>query len=195
MVTGAGPATIDEALLRRAGDGDRDALAALVPLLYPQLRGVAARLVAREGGPRTLSPTALVHEAWLRLEDGGARFDGRRHFFALAARVMRHLLVDRALARRAAKRGDGEAPVTLSAAELVGDGGRHDPVEVLAVHEALQALDAEDPRCARVMELRGFGGLTLEEIAEELGVSVATVKREWVFGRAWMARALGGDGA
>src|SRR5574343_1397280 len=110
MPHAGGPAALDPALLRRAADGDRDALAAVLPHLYPELRGVASRLMSREGGPQTLSPTALVHEAWLRLDDAGARFTDRRHFFALAARVMRHLLVDRALARRAAKRGEGMVP-------------------------------------------------------------------------------------
>jgi RNA polymerase sigma factor (TIGR02999 family) len=163
----------------------------LPPELYGELRGVAGRLMAQERPGHTLSPTALLHEAWLKLDQGQPRLADRRHVFALAARVMRHLLVDHALARQASKRGDGLEPVTLSAAELLGDEGRGDPAELLAVHQALERLSQEDARCAQVMELRGFGGLSLEEIGAELGISLATVKREWVYGRAWMARALG----
>lgn len=187
------PTGLTEALLQRAGQGDREALHAAMPLLYDELRGVAGRLMSAERPGHTINPTALLHEAWLKIEQGQPRFDSRRHFFALAARIMRHLLVDHALARKAQKRGDGLEPLTLSAAELLGDGGQGDPAELLAVHQALERLEAEDPRCARVMELRGFGGLALEEIAEVLGISLATVKREWVFGRAWMAQALGGS--
>ncbi len=180
-----------DTLLVRAGQGDRQALAAAWPLVYEELRGVAGRLMARERPGHTITPTALIHEAWLKLDGRPGAFGDRAHFFALASRVMRHLLVDHAQARQAAKRGDGDLPLTLSAAEFVGDGGRGDPAEVLAVHQALERLAAEDPRCAQVIELRGFGGLGLEEIAQVLGISLATVKREWVFGRAWMARALG----
>lgn len=176
--------------LPEGGADGRAALDALTPLVYEQLRAVAVRLMAREAPGATLSPTGLLHEAWLRLAEGPARVQDRRHVLALAARRMRHLLVDQALARKAGKRGAGQRPLTLSAAELALSPGA-DPVDLLAVHEALQALEAEDARCARVVELRCFGGLTLDEIAQSLSLSRATVKREWVFGRAWLARALG----
>jgi RNA polymerase sigma factor (TIGR02999 family) len=179
-------------LLHAWGAGDRSALDALVPLVYAELRAQASRALRRESAGHTLQPTALVHEAYLRLADQArVTLRDRAHFFGVAARCMRQILVDHARVRGAAKRGgsaDG-APVslTLHDADAVS---RVPSAEVLAIDEALERLAAIDPDQARLVELRYFAGLSIEESAAALGVSAATVKREWAVARAWLRREL-----
>jgi RNA polymerase sigma factor (TIGR02999 family) len=170
----------------RAGDdgaGDR-----LVEVLYQELHDMARRKLSRERAGGTLQTTALVHEAYLRLVDQRhVHWRDRGHFLALAATMMRRVLVDRARARRAGKRGSGAEPITLTDAAAAG----LDPaVEVLDVDRALERLAAAYPRPARVVELRFFGGLELEEIGAVVGVTERTIKRDWAFARAWLAREL-----
>lgn len=161
---------------------------ALMPLVYEELRRIAARYMRQERPGQTLQPTALVNEAFLRLAgDGRTRFAGKTHFVAIAAIAMRRILVERARARRALKRGGGPARVTLDEG-LLAHTGR--PIDVIALDEALQRLEALDPEQVRIVELRYFGGLTVEETAAAIGVSPATVKRQWTVARAWLKRAL-----
>lgn len=170
----------------RAGD-DR-AGEKLIEVLYRELHGMARRRLARERSTNTLQTTDLVHEAYLRLIDQ-RRVDwrDRGHFLALAATMMRRVLVDRARARRAGKRGGGGLPVTLTDAAAAG----LDPaIEVLDVDRAVERLAANYPRPARVVELRFFGGLELSEIGAVLDVAERTVRRDWAFARAWLAREL-----
>lgn len=162
---------------------------ALVQVVYDELRSIARRLMARERAHHTLQPTALVHEAFVRLAGRDARFEDRGRFCALAAQVMRHVLVDHARATRAAKRGGGAARVTFEDALLPAT-PESSGVAVLELHDALQALAAEDPRCARVAELRLFGDASIDEIADELGVASSTVGNEWRYARAWLRRTL-----
>ena len=181
-------------LLVAWGAGDRAALDALVPAVYQELRRQAARVLRGEEPGHTLQTTALVHEAYLRLADQGeARLESRAQFFGLAAQLMRHVLVDHARHRRAAKRGGGARPLTLADADSGVEAQRagESVLDVLALHDALTALAALDPAQARLVELRYFGGLSIEETAAVLGVSTATVKREWRVARAWLRRELG----
>jgi RNA polymerase sigma-70 factor, ECF subfamily len=176
-------------------EGDAEALARLMPLVYGELRRLAARSMAGERSDHTLQPTALVHEAFLRLAGGGPPcWQDRLHFFAVAAQLMRRLLVDHARGRRRAKRGSGARLLPLEAALDVGgpDGGS--PADLLALDEALTGLAAFDPRKARVVELRFFGGLTIEETAGFLGVSTATVILEARLARAWLFRRMTREG-
>jgi RNA polymerase sigma factor (TIGR02999 family) len=160
-----------------------------VPLLYAELRRIAGRRLAGEGSARSLTPTVLVHDAYLKLMDlRQARFRDRAHFLAMASRVMRRLLIDRARARRAARRGGG-AEVVEWDDELVASDAQADALADL--DEALTRLEALDPRQGQIVEQRYFGGLSLEETAEVIGVSLATVKRELRFAHAWLAAALG----
>ena len=180
------------ALLLAWGAGDRAALDALVPAVYDALHAQAARILRHEAVGHTLSTTALVHEAYLRLVDQArVNVEGRAHFYGVAARVMRQILVDHARARGAAKRGghdgDGTRPVTLGVADAAT---REPAAEVLAVHEALERLALLDADQARLVELRYFAGLTIAETAAALGVSPATVKREWTAASAWLRREL-----
>jgi RNA polymerase sigma factor (TIGR02999 family) len=132
----------------------------------------------------TLQPTALVHEAWMRLATNeSARFAGRAHFFAAAAEAMRHILIDAARRKRAVRNGGGQSRVDLEEVEIAAAA---DDDELLAVHDVLDKLAAEEPQRAQVAKLRYFAGLTFEEVAEVLGVSVATAKRHWAFARAWL---------
>ncbi len=166
-------------------------VAAHWPLLYAELRRLAARMMAQERSGHTLSPTALVHEAWLKLSSGERplRLCDRSHFMALSARAMRHILVNHANARRAAKR-QGDAPhVTVSLAEAA-PGSAAGPEELLAVDQALSQLAAEDPRAAQVAEMKVFAGLEVGEIAAALCVSEPTVKRDWVYARARLAQLM-----
>jgi RNA polymerase sigma factor (TIGR02999 family) len=175
------------ALLRDWSGGDQHALERLMPLVYQELRKLAASYMRRERSDHTLQPTALVHEAYLRLVDQrGVDWRNRAHFFGIAARMMRRILVDHARRRQAAKR-DGAADRISGSGDLVE--GERDP-DLLALDVALDALEALDPRQARIVELRFFGGLTVEETAEVAGISTATVKREWQTARAWLAREL-----
>jgi RNA polymerase sigma factor (TIGR02999 family) len=184
-------------LLLAWGSGDRAALDALVPVVYSELRRQAARALRREGAGHTLQATALVHEAYLRLVDQRrAEWRNRAQFFGVAAELMRRVLIDHARARHTAKRGGGAAPVTLGLggaglSDAAADVAAEEPAaEVLALDEALSRLAAMDPEMARLVELRYFGGLTIEETAEVLGVSPATVKREWATARGWLRREL-----
>jgi RNA polymerase sigma factor (TIGR02999 family) len=184
------------ALLSAWGAGDPAALDALLPLVYEELRRQAGRALRREGAGHTLQPTALVHEAYLRLVDQRqARWEGRTQFFALAARVMRRVLVDHARARRAAKRGAGAPHLTLGGADGPGApdaAATADAVDLLALDDALTRLAEMDPAKARLVELRYFVGLSIPEAAAALGVSPATVGREWAVARLWLRRALDG---
>lgn len=179
------------ALLHAWGAGDPRALDELVPLVYAELRRQADRALRREGEGHTLQPTALVHEAWLRLVGQHARWESRTQFFAVAAQVMRRVLVDHARTRHAVKRGGHAVHVTLSHAEgadaMVGGDAAAD---VLALDEALTRLAALDPQKARLVELRWFVGLSIPEAAAALGVSPATVGREWAVARMWLRREL-----
>jgi RNA polymerase sigma factor (TIGR02999 family) len=180
------------ALLLAWGAGDRAALDALVPAVYAALHAQAARALRHEATGHTLSTTALVHEAYLRLVDQArVRVESRAHFYGIAARVMRQILVDHARARGAEKRGglagDAPHPVTLGDADaaIVEPGA-----QVLAVHEALERLAALDPDQARLVELRYFAGLTIAETAATLGVSRATANRQWATASVWLRREL-----
>jgi RNA polymerase sigma factor (TIGR02999 family) len=172
-----------------------------MPLVYDELRRIAARYVSNERPGQTLQATALVNEAFMRLAAERARhFNSRTHFLAIAALSMRQILVQRARARRAAKRGGAPHRVDLddvnvAQVEAGFPGGvvpRADDIDVLALDEALTRLAASDAELARIVELRYFGGLTVEETAEAVGVSPATVKRQWALARAWLKRALDG---
>lgn len=175
-------------LLLAWSDGDLGARDELLPLVYPELRAIAVRHFAGERPGHLLQPTALVHEAYLRLVDLRAvRWQDRAHFFALAARIMRRLLVDYARQQRAAKRGAGQTLLTL-AEGLVAAEQRE--VDLLALDDALARLAELDARQAQVVELRAFVGLTVEEVGRVLGISTGTVKREWTMARVWLRREL-----
>jgi RNA polymerase sigma factor (TIGR02999 family) len=177
-------------LLLEAQRGDRGALDRLLPLVYAELRRIAASHLRREREGHTLQPTALVHEAYLQLVDERSlQWQNRAHFLGIAAYLMRQLLVAHARRRKASKRAGAHAHVTLDEA-VHGDGGAQ--ADVLALNEALEALMQKDPQRARIVELRYFGGLSIEETAEVLGVGTATVERGWRTARAWLLRELTG---
>src|SRR5262245_38550060 len=179
-------------LVDGARQGDEQALATLVPLVYDELRRLAASYLRRERPGQTLQATALVHDAYLRLlQDAGLSWQNRAHFFGIAARSMRQILIERARARHAAKRGGNEVRVTFEPDLLEA---ARDPIDVEALDDALTRLAALDPELARIVEVRFFGGLSIEEAAEALDVSPATVKRRWTLAKAWLARDLGGEG-
>ncbi len=164
----------------------------LFELLYDDLRRLARHHMRREDSGHTLSATALAHEAWFRMaEQTRTQWKNRSHFLAVASTMMRRILVNHALAQRAAKRDAELVPLTLAGLEQLGAAPGHDR-DLVAVHEALLAFEAVDARAAKVVELRFFGGLENSEIAEVLGLSLATVKRDWTLARAWLHRALGG---
>lgn len=167
--------------------GDQSALEALTPLVYEELRRVAASYMRRERPGHTLQNTALVHEAYVRLVDQRVEWKSRSHFFGLAAQMMRRILVDHAKAHRSAKRGSGIRPVTLDEPFQVS---RQPATDIVALDDALSALSAIEPQRAKIVELRFFGGLSNEEIAETLGISSATVQRQWAGARAWLYREL-----
>ncbi len=175
-------------LLERLGAGERGAAEALMPLLYGELRAIAARHLQSERAGHTLQPTALVHEAYLRLVgQQDADYRSRRHFMAIAAMVMRRILINHAQARAAAKRGGGAGRVPLDSG-LMAESGRQ--VDLLALDAALDRLAERHPRKVEVVEQRFFAGLELRDVAENLGVSLATVKRDWEFARTWLAREM-----
>lgn len=165
-------------------------LDALLPLVYAELRRLAAGYLRREKPGQTLQPTALVHEAYLRLmKDRPDRWQNRAHFCAIAAHSMRQILIERARARGAAKRGGARPRVTLDEALVAGNDRS---IDLLELDEALERLAALDPEQARLVELRFFGGLTVEETAEAMNISPATVKRHWTVAKAWLSRELEG---
>ena len=180
--------------MKRAPNPD---VAELLPLVYEELRRLASSYLRRERDAQSMQPTALVHEVYLRLlHDKPMLFQNRAHFCAIAATAMRRILVERARARHALKRGGVAPRVTLDEGVMEGagaaDAARHGPtaVDAVALDQALERLEAIDPQRARIVELRYFGGLSVEETAGELGMSPATVKRHWAVARAWLAREL-----
>jgi RNA polymerase sigma factor (TIGR02999 family) len=174
------------------GKSDKQALDQMLPVLYGELHRLAVRYLNREVSGHTLQPTALVHEAYLRLIDQRrVDWQNRAQFFGIAAGMMRRILVNHARDRVAGKRGGGAERVSLSMVQAPS--GRPD-VELIALEEALERLAELDPRKSRVVELKFFGGLTTEEIAQVLQVSGATVEREWSFARAWLYDAIEGGG-
>lgn len=176
-------------LLARWKNGDRNALPELLPLVYNELRAIAHRHLQHERPDHTLQSTALVHEAYLRLADQRPVSENRAHFIAIAANLMRQILVDHARQRRAAKRGPGY--------RIQFDENVHTPekktVDLIELDSALGKLCERDAQQSRIVELRFFGGLTVEETADILGISAATVKRDWTMAKAWLTRAMGRD--
>ncbi len=177
-------------ILQQVESGDPRAQDRLLELVYGELRQLAASKLSREFAAHTLQPTALVHEAWLRL--GGSEqpaWNNRAHFFGAAAEAMRRILIDRARKRHAARHGGGLQRVDLDATgmELAAAGGDD---ELLAVNDALERLALEHPRQAQLVKLRYFVGLTIEQAAEAMGVSTPTAKRDWAFARAWLYDAI-----
>ena len=179
----SGPGEVTR-LLHAAVEGDRDALDRLVPLVYDDLHRLAHRQLNREGGGHTLQTTGLVHEAYMKLAGGKVSAASRSHFLAIAARAMRQVLVDYARRRKAEKRGSGVAAVTLNDGE---QGVDVSPDDLLVLDEVLEQLE---PRQRQVVELRFFGGMEEKDIAEALGISERTVRRDWVKARAWLYKAL-----
>jgi RNA polymerase sigma factor (TIGR02999 family) len=187
-------------LLGRLAAGDRSAIEPLIPMVYGELRAIAGAMFRDERATHTLQPTALVHEAFLRLASGsGTTGSTRAQFMAVAAKVMRQLLIDHARAQRALKRGGtagdaGQAPRSLVAMpiEQTPSPDQVAEADILDLDEAIQGLAREYPRAAEVVELRYFGGLTNPEAAAWLGISDATADRDWTLARGWLARKLGG---
>jgi RNA polymerase sigma-70 factor, ECF subfamily len=179
-------------LLFRWSQGDQAALEQLAPIVQQELRSLAKIYLKRGRPHQTLQPTALINEAWLRLigESAAIRFENRSHFYGIAARLMRIVLVDYARARRAVKRGGGLDALTLEHAALLSPGRAP---EILEVNEALDQLAGVDKRKAQVIELRYFGGMSREEIAAALSLTLATVKRDLRLGEAWLRRFLAGE--
>ncbi|MCA8972190.1 MAG: sigma-70 family RNA polymerase sigma factor [Planctomycetes bacterium] len=176
-------------LLARLSSGDSEASGQLLEAVYEQLRSLARASMQKEPSGSTLQPTALVHEAWLRvLGRGHDEFENRRHFFASAAIAMRRILVDAARRRKAKKRGGSREQVDLDHVDLVIE-----PPDdrVIAVDEAVRALESTDPRKGEIVNLRYFVGLTAQETAAELGISISTLEREWRFIRAYLQRVIG----
>lgn len=175
-------------LLLAWSSGNPDAEQRLLPLVYAELHGLAASYMRRERAGHTLQPTALVHEAYMRLVDQDrVEWRNRAHFFAVAAQMMRRILVDHVRRRQAARRGENQPALSLTD---VADLGVEISPDILAVDQALAALTAIDIEKGRIVELRFFGGLSNEEIAEVLGVSLATIARHWRVARAWLYRYL-----
>src|SRR5262249_52722260 len=181
-------------LLVKWGEGDQKALGDLMPLVYSELRRLARNYLRKERAGHTLQPTALVNEAYLKLIDQKrARWQNRAHFYGVAAQLMRRILVDHARQHRAAKRG-GSDQQRLSISSAGQRGGKRlatePPLDPLALHEALEELTLMDPQQGRIVELKFFGGLSIEETAEVMGIGHATVERDWKMARAWLRRKL-----
>lgn len=186
----AADADITAMLLAWSGQ-QTDAPEALLRAVYDELHRQAARAMSRENEGSTLQATALVHEAYLRLVDQRqSNWRNRSHFFGISAQLMRRILVDHARGRLAGKRGGGQTPVSLNENGLASPIEDDSAIDVVSLHEALERLAQFDPDQARIVELRYFGGLTIEETAEVTGVSKTTVKSEWAIARAWLRREL-----
>jgi RNA polymerase sigma factor (TIGR02999 family) len=180
------------ALLGDWSRGNRTALDQLLPLVYAELRRVAARQLRHERADHTLQPTALVHEVYIRLVDQRqVDWQNRAHFFGVSAQVMRRILVDHARRHGASKRGEGVRCVSIDEAKDVASGSNEIPI--LALDHALDRLEKVDAELAKIVELRAFGGLTIEEAAHVLSVSPSTVKRDWRTAKAWLIRELGSE--
>jgi len=180
-------------LLHQLAAGDAAAADLLFPLIYEDLKRLAQSYLRREKPGHTLQPTALVHEAYVRLVNAdGLKIADRAHFFRLAARAMRHLLVDHARRKQAQKRGSDPVLRTQSALDRVGV---WDEARLLELHDALEALALQDPRKAQLVEMRFFGGLSIPEAASALDISHATAERDWAFAKAFLLRQLGPDPA
>jgi RNA polymerase sigma factor (TIGR02999 family) len=178
-------------LLLHWGNGDRDALEAILPLVYEELRQLARYQLQQQRPNHTLQSTALVHEVYLRLADKKSlRIENRAHFLGIAAQLMRWILVDYERSRRAAKRGSGVTRLTLDPSMAVRSSRHGTDVDLLALDEALGRLARLDAQQSQIIELRYFGGLSIEDTAEFLGVSSATVKRSWTSARAWLLREM-----
>ena len=179
------------ALLRDWQTGDRDALDRMIPLVYRELHVMASRLMSREWRNGTIQTTGLVNEAYLKLVDQRqVDWQGRAHFFAIAAQVMRRILLDAARRRMREKRGGGAVQLVIDDLPVATRAAPVDAIDVLAIDRALRDLEQLDPDQAKMVELRFFGGLTIEETSAVLGVSPATVKREWAVAKGWLYRAL-----
>jgi len=175
-------------LLVQWTEGNPQALEDLMPMVYAEMRRLAQSYLRRERSDHTLQSTALVHEAYLRLVDQNVSWQSRAHFFGIAAQMMRRILVDHARAHDAAKRGDGACRVTLDEDLAVRE---QRDVDVIALDVALENLAKIDPQQSRIVELRFFGGLSIEDTSEVLKISPATVKRDWAMAKAWLHRAMG----
>ena len=172
-------------ILDRVQQDDPKAAEELLPLVYEELRRLATQRMAREAAGQTLQPTALVHEAWLRLAGNeAARFENRAHFFGAAAEAMRRILIERARRRLTAKRGNGQTPLDLDELEIPSP--TTDDDQLLAINEALEKFAALDPRKAELVKLRYFVGMNFEETAAALGIAVPTAKQWWAYARAWL---------
>jgi RNA polymerase sigma factor (TIGR02999 family) len=178
-------------ILNAACGGDRQAAEELIPLVYGELRKLAAWRLGQEAEAHTLQATALVHEAYLKLAPGQAQWEGRRHFFSAAAEAMRRILIDRARHRKAVRQGGGMQRTGFVEDSIEVPSAKDD--EVLAIHEILDRFARIEPRKAEVVKLRYFVGMTIEEVAETLGISTPTAKRDWTFARAWLFRELNRD--
>lgn len=178
--------------LARLREGDSEALDRVLPVVYDELRALARAHLRRENAGHTLETTALVHEAYMRLSRREMmKPEDRRHFFAIAAQAMRHVLIDHARGRKRLKRGAGVQPISLEHAGLVFNDDT--ATDFLALDDALERLAVANARAARVVELRFFAGLTLEETAEVLDVSLKTVQRDWIVAKAWLRKEIAGS--
>jgi len=176
-------------MLNRAASGDDEAMASVFGVLYAELRRLAAAAMRHERSDHTLQPTALVHETYLRLADYQGAWHNRNHFFALAATGMRRILVEHARGRNAVKRGSGQRRISIHDVDVPAS-AQEDGIDLVALDTALVRLAELDARQARIVELRFFGGLTVEETASVIGISERTVKREWQMSRAWLRREM-----
>ena len=176
-------------ILDRVQQGDPLAASELLPLVYQELRRIAAHKMQAESPGHTLQPTALVHEAWLRLvdKDGQAQFQNRAHFFGTAAEAMRRILIDRARRKQAQKHGGGQQRLDLDELEIAAP---TEDDQLLAVNEALDKLEAQDKEAANLVKLRYFVGMTIEEAAQSLGIGEATAYRYWAYARAWLFKEI-----
>ncbi len=179
-------------ILQSAEAGEAVDLSRLLPLVYEEMRRIASRQMAGERRDHTLQTTALVHEAYLRLVgDGRLSWSSKAHFYSAAAQAMRRILVDHARARRRVKRGEGRVPLPVDLADLAA---HDDPEEILAVDDAIRRLEEEDAQAARIVQLRFYAGLSLQETADVLGTPERTVRREWSYARVRLFRMLGREG-